>query len=837
MNNNKSLLKAFVPHILAILFFLVLTLIYFQPILDGKTLQQGDISQWRGMAQELAEFDKNTENAKSAWSGSMFSGMPSYHFNVVGNPPNFLSYVQHCLYLADPGSMGPVFAGLLCAYIFFFLLTSNVFLSVLGAIAIAFSSYNIIILQAGHVTKAWAIAYIPLVLSGFLLIFKKRFLLGGALFALALAFELMSGHVQITYYLAIFCLILFIGYVIYCIQKKEWKTLQKATLTLLISVFLGILPNIAGLYADLEMSKSSLRGPTELTAQADELEEKSDGLDIDYAFAWSYGRTETLSLMIPNIYGGASGGTLGKDSNLYKSLKANGQRMGKDVQSYTYWGEQPFTSGPVYLGAIVCFLFVLGMFVIKNNTKWWLLGAAIFFIFLSWGKNIAWFNDFWFYHLPMYNKFRTPSMALVIPSVIFPIVGVWGLKRIWEGKVEMLSLKKSLIYSLSIVGGICLVLWLIPGFFFNFQSQNDAQFATQVPNWYYESLLADRKDLLRADALRSLIFVILSASFVYLAVLQKKQLFRYSLVILCLLVLVDLWMVDKRYLNDSSFQRKKTEQYFEKTYADESILEDKSPSYRVLNMSTNTFNETATSYFHKSIGGYHAAKLRRYQELIDFRIMREIQWIGGAFQHVSQNSGSMEDLYAAFEMTPTLNMLNAKYIIYNPEAPALVNPYAFGNAWFVENVEWVDNANEELDALEVIDPLTTAVVDKKYADVVEKTSAIIDSNDVIELVEYQPNYLKYETKTSSEQIAIFSEIYYNRGWKAFIDGQPVDHFRANWVLRAMNIPAGEHLVEFRFEPDTYNRLAVTGSAVSLLLIIGFVGICTYVFVKKKKAEK
>jgi hypothetical protein len=818
------------PHLLVILLFIALVLLYFYPQLEGKTLQQSDILQWQGMAQELSEFSKDNPGVKAAWSGTMFSGMPSYHFGMPGYPPNYLSYIQQGLSLSNPGSMGPVFAGLLCAYILFFLLTGNIRLALLGALAYAFSSYNLIIIVAGHVTKAWAIAFIPLVLAGFLTITQKKYLMGGALFALSLGLELVSGHIQIAYYLAIFCLILFAGYTIQCILKKEIKAFFQTSLTFFIALFLAILPQLSGLYSDFEMSRESLRGPSELTPAGNADSKVSGGLDIDYAFNWSYGKDETLSLMIPNIKGGASGGTLGPNSELYKELKLNGVKTKKEVQTYTYWGDQPMTSGPVYFGAGVCFLFILGLFVIKHRIKWWLFGAALFFIFLSWGKNFAGFNDFLFYHLPFYNKFRTPSMSLVIPAIIFPLIGVWGIKTLFHHRnpIENDRLKKQLFISLGITGFICLIFWLLPGWFYNFESVNDNQFVSQVPDWYYNALLTDRESLLKSDALRSLIFILLSGAAIFFFVNKTRKQFNNALTFLIILTLIDLWMVDKRYLNESSFEKKKSEQVFDPTKADLIILEDKTPSYRVLNLSSSTFSETATSYFHKSIGGYHAAKLRRYQELIDHRISNEIQFIVQSFQNASR----MEDIHNAFRQTPTINMLNGKYIIYDPNQAPIINPEANGNAWFIQNVLPVDNADEELNALNTIDPLKIAVVDRKFAGQIEKQSFAPDSTATIELLQYQPVYLKYRSKTNTEQMAVFSEVYYANGWKAFIDGKPAGHFRADWVLRAMNIPAGEHVIEFRFEPDTYNSLANIGSMASLIMIFGFAGVLVYSGIKK-----
>jgi hypothetical protein len=822
--------KQFLPHIFVAVFFILLSLIYFQPVLEGKVLQQSDISQWRGMAEESFEFHKTNPHEKSAWSGSMFSGMPSYHFGAVGYPSNYLGYFEQALSLNNPGCTGPVFAGLICAYILFFLLTGNIWLSLIGAIAFAFSSYNLIILQAGHVTKAWAIAFMPLVLSGLLLVFRKKQILGGGLFAFALGLELMAGHIQITYYLAIFCIILYIAYLINSLLKKEFKSLLKSSLILSAALILAVIPQIAGLYADLEMSKTSLRGPSELSVSGDSNAKPSTGLDIDYAFQWSYGKGETMSLMVPNIKGGASGGSLDKNSHLYKELKGQGQRLGKDVQSYTYWGEKPFTSGPVYFGATICFLFVLGMFVIKNQTKWWLLGLAVLFIFLSWGKNLAWFNNALFYYLPMYNKFRTPEMSLVIPGLIFPIIAAWGLKYFLKNETNPEKLKKQFIYSLGITGAICLLFWLLPGIFFNFQSSFDKSFISQVPDWYYDALIADRESLLKSDAFRSLIFILLSAAVLYPILTKNKKNANYSLMIIALLVLIDLWTIDKRYLNASHFEKKKSEKVFEPTQADQMIFKDKTPSYRVLNLSVSTFNETSTSYFHKSIGGYHAAKLRRYQELIDFRISKEMQLIIERLQ----TAKTYADLDFLFENTPTINMLNGKYIIINPNTAPLTNSEANGNAWFVEEIAWADNADRELEALNTIDPRKTAVIDKRFENLISKTALVPDSTAFIELTEYRPNYLKYQSGTASEQLAVFSEVYYETGWKAFIDGKPAEHFRVDWILRAMYVPAGEHTIEFRFAPDTYSTLANTGSIGSIVLILGFIFSVFYSVKKRKK---
>jgi hypothetical protein len=819
----NPIVKKSVPHAIAIAIFLIFTCIYFSPgIFEGKTIQQDDMQKVSGMGQELSDYYQK-EGGISVWTGSMFSGMPSYHIQIYGNPPNYLTYLEHPVKAIDYMGASMILTALICFYILMCVIGVKPWLAIAGAIAFAFGSYNFIVIMAGHITKMYVIAYMPLLPAGMILLFRKNLLWGAILSLLGISFSIMNGHMQITYYLAIFCLFFFIGLSISAFLKKEVSLWIKSTVILIAALAISIIPSLSGLYSNYEVGQESLRGPSELTVVKDGVEEKaSSGLDIDYAFNWSYGRGELLTLLIPNVYGGASVETLGRDSEFYKTLKSFGQQLGKEVQAPTYWGPQPFTSGPVYFGAIVCFLFVLGMFVIKSPLKWWIAGGSLLFIIMSLGKNFASINDFLFYHLPMYNKFRTPSMALVIPGLTFPLIGFWGLKQIVEGKVDVRPLRKFIIWSLCIAGGICLFIWLVPAIFLNFESVSDAQ---QIPEQLIGALMNDRKSMASSDALRSLIFILLSGGliFLFLQMKNKKTAATVLGVGLLVLITVDLWTVDKRYLNDKSYSKQKLHESYKKTPADEFILQDKSPSYRVLNLAVNTFNETSTSFFHKSIGGYHAAKLRRYQELLDHRVMGEINTVYTVFQAAK----NIDSLSLVFRQTPTLNMLNAKYLIYNPEQPPLVNPYADGNAWFVDEVKFVSNANQEIEALNQIDPLKTAVVDEKFAGQVLKNIPQKDSVSSIKLLEYKPNILKYESNSPTEKIAVFSEIYYDHGWKVFVDGKQTDYYRADWTLRAMNVPAGKHTIEFQFEPDTYNRLNMVGSVSSLIVLLGFIGVLIY----------
>ncbi|MDR3057859.1 MAG: YfhO family protein, partial [Prevotella sp.] len=563
----------------------------------------------------------------------------------------------------------------------------------------------------------------------------------------------------------------------------------------------------------------------------------------DYAFAWSYGKAEIFTLLVPNLYGGSSI-PYDKDAQSVKILTQKVQsgevpaEFANQVAQVIprYWGDQPFTQGTVYFGAIVCFLFILGMIIIRSNIKWGLLAASIFFIFLAWGRNLEWFNDFFFYHFPLYSKFRAVSTALVVPALTMVMIAVWGIREFFSGEIDKKKLTKALYISLGVVGGICFILWAIPGAFFNFTSEADVQWKSQVPDWYYNALLTDRKDLLSSDALRSLIFVLLAGAILFFSLrtkLETKKLTVYGSLGLVILVLIDLWGVDKRYLNEKNFVTKsayKTES-FSPSVADQAILKDQHPSYRVLNLN-NPFQETKTSYFHKSIGGYHAAKLKRYQELIENRLDGEVKSIIGTFS--SQN---IDSIVSSFSKTTALNMLNAKYIIFHPEQEPLVNPYAMGEAWFVDEYKMVNNADEEIAAINTLNPRQTAIVDKRFENELSGLTIVPDSTATIELTEYKPDMLKYKSKAANEQLAVLSEIYFSNGWQAYIDGKEVPHFRADWILRAMRVPAGEHEIVFEFRPKGYITSRLVATASSGILVLLLIGTIILNYKPKRKEEE
>ncbi|MDR2954733.1 MAG: YfhO family protein [Prevotella sp.] len=865
IKKDQSLFKQLVPHIIAIVFFLAITMIYFSPLLDGKMLPQSDVTQFQGASQELRDY-YNKEGGSSAWTGAMFSGMPSYQIGIWGGSPNFLDYLEMPLKALGSNSAGAVFVGMLMAYILFCIMGFGPVASILGAVAYSLSSYNIVILEAGHVTKAWALAYMPLIVAGIMALFKNKILLAGLLVALGLALQIKNNHLQMTYYTGIFCFVLFVGYAVERITQKDIKSLLKACGVMVVALALAALCNMGNIYSNLEMARESTRGKSELSAPTDS-EKQSSGLDKDYAFGWSYGKAETFTLMIPNVHGGVSR-PFDDQSESYKILintLQSGKISEQDANALfgrgtQYWGDQPFTQGSVYFGVIICFLFLLGMIIIRSKVKWAIFIGTVLFIFLAWGKNLEWFNDIFFYHFPLYNKFRAVSTALVIPALSMVMIAVWGVKEFFSGEIDKAKLTKAFYISIGVVGGLCLLFWLMPNAFFNFTSVMDEQRGLNIVPEYYQAILEQRKELLRTDALRSLGFVLLAGAVLFFSLrtkMEKQKVVLYASVALIVLVLVDLWGVDKRYLNNDTFVSKTKYQTetFTQSAADKAILADTHPSYRVLNLN-DPFQETKTSYYHKSIGGYHAAKLKRYQELIDYRLGMEV----GTMQR--EINSNLQKVYAGLQANPpaegvnpqqlmilavqdsirpaleemvALNMLNVKYIIFHPEFPVFTNPEALGNAWFVSDYKLVDNADEEIAEITSLwNPKETAIIDKRFESEVSGLQLTTDSAAAIQLTDYKPNILKYSSKANSEQLAVFSEIYFSDGWQAYIDGKEVPHFRADWTLRAMRIPAGEHEIIFKFEPQGYDNSRMLATASSGILVLLLIGMVVLAFIRNKK---
>jgi len=793
--NFKNLL----PHLIAVVAFIVVTLAYMHPLLEGKAIYQGDITNYKGMSKEIADFREKT-GEEPLWTNSMFGGMPAYQISVL-YPSNLVKYIDSALCLGLPRPANYLFLLILGFYFLLIMLKVDYRLAIAGAFAFALATYSMIIIEAGHNSKVHAMAYMAPVVGSILLAYRGRLLLGAALTALFLSLEISCNHLQITYYLLLTVLLLGAVKLVYAVVEKTLPAFLKATGILVIAAVIAVLPNITNLWATYEYGQYTMRGKSDLKS---DMAAGKEGLSQKYATDWSYGIGETMTLLIPDFKGGGSNGELTAKSETYKALienkiqKSQANNIIKNLP--LYWGEQPFTSGPVYLGAIICFLFVLGLFTLKENDKWWLLGAAILSIVLSWGRNFPPVTDFFFAHFPGYNKFRAVSMTLVIAQFVFPLMALLALKNIFSGEIPADKLKKKLIYAVSIVGGITLLFALMPGAFFDFTSSSDEKLtASGYPDWLIDSIRDDRKSLLSSDALRSLVFILLSAGLIFLFLMNKLKK-EIVMVLFALLILADMIPVDLRYLNKGNFvNKKKVEKPFTPTQADNYILQDKDPDFRVLNLAANTFNDAGTSYFHKSIGGYHGAKLKRYQELID--------------NYITKNNMNV------------LNMLNTKYVIVQGEKDQgpvpQRNPGALGNAWFVEEFRLVANADSEITALGKFEPSKTAIIDQLFENEVKGFTPQKDSTAQISLTEYKPNHLSYQSKAATEQLTVFSEIYYDKGWNAYIDGKLTPHFRVDYVLRAMRIPAGEHKIEFKFEPQVYavgEKISLAGSVLLFLLV-------------------
>jgi hypothetical protein len=820
---NKPLLKRFLPHLLVAIGFLALAFIYAYPVIQGKMLVQSDILQHQASTTEAIEYQKRTGEL-TLWTNSIFSGMPAYMIHIE-YPTSVTQRLGSFLYQALPLPVNLIFIYLLGFYIFLISLRCNIWLSILGAIAFTFGSYNFIIIEAGHVSKVLAVAYAPPIIAGVILAYRGRYFLGGALAGLFMGLELYSNHIQITYYVFIAILFLGIFELVNAIRQKRIKQFALATLILSGFVFLAVGTQAARLLTVYEYSQKTIRGQSELSDQTSGSVPRSSGLDREYAFNHSYSISETLTLLIPEIYGGASAGELSTSSDTYKTLVNNGvpAASANDFvkQLPLYWGDQPFTSGPAYAGAIICFLFIFTLIISRNPLKWWLLMVTVFFLMISWGKNLAWFNDFLFYNVPMFNKFRAITMVSSLIHLFMSAMVALGLKEIIEGRFTFEETKKALYTSAGVTGGIALIFAVAGGAFFNFTAAADTAlqsnltsmtgnegFATQI----LSALRQDRASLLRTDAFRSFVFIALGAGLVYLY-LRQKATQKVLLGGLILLILADLWFVNKRYFSSEDFVAKRlVENRIVPTEADRQILQDRDPHYRVLDVTRNTFNDNTTAKFHKSIGGYHAAKLRRYQDLIERQISRNNMQV--------------------------LNMLNAKYFIVpgqNGQPTAQLNPNALGNAWFVNGYTLVDNADQEMAALDTLFTGEYAVIDKRFEDQLNNLRITSDLTATIKLVSYEPNKLVYKTDAAHPQLAVFSEIYYNdfNNWEVTIDGKPADHFRVNYVLRAMVVPEGKHTIEFKFAPHTYQRGKTIDLVASILLVLAL----GFAFYRASKVEK
>lgn len=810
-------LKQFVPHLVVVLIILVVILAYFSPVLEGKRLKQSDITQWKGMSKEITDFREKT-GEEALWTNSMFGGMPAYQISVQYNG-NLIRFIDDIFKFGLPHPANLVFIYFIGFFILLMVLKVDPWLAMAGALAFTFSSYFFIILEAGHNSKAHAIGYMAPVLAGILLTFRGKYIAGALLTALFLALELRANHLQITYYLAMMVVALGIFELISAVKTKTLPAFAKASGLLVVAALFALSTNITNIWATWEYGKETIRGKSELTTNP---ENRTSGLDKDYATQWSYGVGETFSLLIPNTKGGASGSLGNNEKAMEKVDAVYAQSLAGQNQ---YWGDQPFTSGPVYTGAIMVFMFVLGLFILKGNLKWWILTVTLLSILLSWGRNFMPLTDFFLHYLPGYNKFRAVSMILVIADLAIPLLGILALKEIIE-KPQILRDKQKFFYiSLGLTGGLALIFYIMPQVFFSFLSgleqsaiaeqrmSTPAEQLTQFDALIYNLELA-RISIFKADAIRSVLFIAIAAALLWLYSRGKVNRLIVTAGII-VLIAADMIPIAHRYLNNDNFVSKSlVNNPYQPTEANKLIMKDTDPNFRVFNMTVSTFQEGSTSYFHKSIGGYHGAKLRRYQELIE--------------NHLSKRNDQV------------LNMLNAKYFIgmgQDRQPVVQINMGALGHAWFVEDHEIVANADEEIAALTAFFPEKTAIIDQRFSANLEGFTHAVDSNARIELTEYQPNKLKYSSQAASDQLAVFSEIYYDKGWNAYLDGQKVPHFRVNYVLRAMVVPAGNHEIEFRFEPKVFAVGEKVSFAGSLLLILMLVGFAATELWKKLKTDK
>lgn len=807
---KNSFNKNILTHCLLIGIFFVIIYAYFFPVLTGKTLIQTDIIQGIGTIKEAETFQKKT-GEEILWSNTSFSGMPVWR----GFKTNVIDYFHLLLTKIFPV---PVFICILSFIGFYLLLLAyevNPWLSFAGALAYTFSSFNIISIEAGHINKVFDMALMAPVLAGIVLTFRKRYLYGIPLTILSVALQIFYGHVQITYYLLIIILFYTIGEFIFHLQNKTLKDFVKASLILVICAIIGIAPNISRLWTMSEYSKSTTRGGSELTSK--QSKGQKEGLDKDYALSWSYGIMETTTLFIPSVYGGSSHEDLGTDSKTYKTMIRNNvpsSQAKEYIKSMPlYWGDQPFTSGPVYFGAVICFLSVFSFIIIQDRIKWWVLAVSVLAIMLSWGKNFLPLTDIFFNHIPLYNKFRSVTMILTIAQLTFPLLAIVGLQKIITGEITKDKALSGLKIAGIITGGFALFFALLGTSFFNFTSPEDSRY----PEWLVDALIEDRKHSLQMSSLRTFVFVLLSATVIWMFIKDKIKA-THVYIAFALIILVDLWSIDKKYLDKDDFKINKNleKKVFALTKADETILKDTDPDYRVLNLSVNPFSDATTSYHHKSIGGYSAIKLGRYQELIE--------------SNLANDSLPMN--------LAVLNMLNTRYIINADKTTNELfvqrNPEALGNAWFVDTVKVVKNADEELAGLRSFNPSTTALVDKRFEAQLKEIPLVSHPAGTIKLDSYHPNRLEYSSNSPSKGLAVFSEIYYNPGWDVFIDGKPAEHLRADYVLRAMVIPEGQHKIKFVFEPKSYYLGEKISLAGSILLVLSLVGSLGYSFYLKRK---
>lgn len=836
-----SLISFSRTHLIILLGFLALALAYMSPVLDGKVLSQHDMTQFDGVSRELIKYQEESGES-SQWTNSLFSGMPAFHVGPTGAKTTVFREMAKVLrFGADMSNpVAILLTYLLCFYVLLLTLRLSPWLSAIGAIAFALSSYNLIILQPGHISKAYAIAFMAPVVAGILLTYRGKYLVGGLIFMLGLGIELYYNHLQITYYLMILSFIIVLTKGVFSLLETKFPKFLTASAILLVGAFLAVLPNISSMWTNYEISKQSIRGTPQLTLNQ---ENQTSGLDSDYALSWSYGKVETFSLMIPYMTGGKTA-ALGENE---KAMEKVSPQLKETVAGQNqYWGAKASTAGDNYSGAIVVFFFIFGLFLIKGPMRWWIISSSLLSIMLAWGYNFPGLSHFFLDHVPFYNKFRTVEMTLVIVCFNIPLLAFLAIDRIVKEPDVILKNRKQFLIAFGLTGGLSLLFFLLPGLFNFFTDREQQIFSQQLQGanvqyasqfrQFMDELEAARIHLFRHDAFRSFILIAIAFALTWYFANKKLKL-AWFLVGLVILVTVDLWLVDKRYLNKDNFVSKRQhDNSWAMTQADKLILQDPDMDYRVANLTTSLWADGTTSYHHKSIGGYHGIKLRRYQDLIDVYLGQELQNIIGVL-NAQPTQMQLDSVLAAQQV---LNMINTKYFILNPSSQPLMNPHAMGHGWLANKIRLVENADEEYMALGNTDLTKVAVVDRRFENLVSDDLNHEEATGEVVLTEYRPNKMTYRVSADQKSLVVFSEIYYEGGWQATIDGEPAPLLRANYILRALPVEAGEHTVEFTFvfEPfEKGEKISLMGSWLVMLLLLGGSGFYVYSTIRRKPGEE
>ncbi len=829
---NKNTFQHLLPHLVAVILFIILPFVYFSPVLEGKQLLGHDSESWMYMAKETIDYNENNDDV-TLWTNSMFGGMPNYQISMR-QPYNLLKVFEEII-LKFGSPLYMLILYLIGFYVMLLAFRFKPWLALIGTFVFTFASYNLIIIAAGHNSKAITIAYMAPLIGSVFLAYRDSKIGGSLLTAFFLSLAIRANHIQILYYTLYVLLFFIVVEIVYSFKEKQLKHFFQTSGLMFIALVLAVGMNATSLITTNEYGKYTMRGMS--NGLTTDIHSAQEGLNKDYITQWSYGIDETMTLLIPDYMGGASGSKLGINSETAKEFeKIFGKRQTEKIMDSfrfnTYWGTQPGTSGPVYIGAVVIFLFVLGLFKLERRILWWLVPMIILTLMLSWGRNFMWLTDIFIDHVPLYNKFRTVSMILVATGFGITLIAILTVKKLLSPDINLIEWKRPLLISVAITGGIALIFALIPSLAGSFSNGNaDLNYARQLTAAYQadfsflvDTLPADRMAMLRADAFRSLLLILAFAAVIWFY-LQKKLKERLVMILMAAIFLIDLVPVARRYLNNDHFGKKRNfTNLIQPSEADKFILEDES-QFRVLNMTVNIFNDASPSYFHHNIGGYHAAKLRRYQELINMRITPELEKL--------YQIRTFEEYDSLAPTLGVLNMLNLKYIIMDPNSMPLLNPYGNGNAWLVNEILIAPNADEEMRLLGEIDTKTTLVADKMFEDQINQ-NLIPDSTAFIRLISYKPNHLVYEFAAQTDQVAVFSEIFYDKGWRAYINGEKVPYFRANYLLRAMNLEAGNYEIVFKFDPPSY-RIGNTIALISSLLL--FLAMALYFAMKIKAIRK